>query len=743
MPNRMQALGITHVVVLMLENRGFDHVLGWLYGPEEHPHVVTREDDTRPFLGLSTVPDLSTLANPSPLPGQAPIPPHRGATSPAIPEFNPGEHFTHIMAQMWGVPRSSVNWGDPTSRAGTISYVYSQKNAVPMNGYVVDFAETIAHEAYAKPTPELVHQIMETYLPGQLPVLNGLAKHYAVSDEWFCSVPSQTNTNRAFSTAGTSRGLVTNNYFDAAYQSGYERLLPLTEFLVSRGFATGSNADRLPITTRSIFSLLSEFDVDWKLFWQSTWPPEGVASGYQTVQYVRCMFPELDNDAYNDHFVRIDPTDSRNALFSAARAGTLPPVTWVEPRWGGGPAFKTGSAEGPINQAKQKAAVALRLVGTDMHPSCDTTVAEDFVHELYEALTESPSWASTLFVLTFDENGGTYDHVSPPGSVPREHPEDPPPDTWPVRPSGSDRTPPPGPTGKKSPMAPKTRTEFGFLFDQLGIRVPTLLISPLIQKNTLFRSPNGTPFDHTSLLATILDWQGIPRDSWGLGARTRVAPNFDAAFLDPATQPVPRTDSDYSASVASLGSGRPLISGAAYRARFVGNPWGKPGVSLYLGTPEWSAIFRGYYPTTTADVEKAQPIYLELSSNANLSVPVLNMATLKIHTTQPGQVVSSSAHGLQIGQLDSFGVSDKDSYVFCVAAGSKYSDVWQVRLMDSRSRQAEVLTDTPVTFMSTRYQSLSSAFDPYQRLVPHPEKSKYLTTRAGVWGAWVLEEVDG
>ena len=40
-----------------------------------------------------------------------------------------------------------------------------------------------------------VHEVMSTYTPEQLPVLNGLAKAFAVSDEWFCSMPDATTPN--------------------------------------------------------------------------------------------------------------------------------------------------------------------------------------------------------------------------------------------------------------------------------------------------------------------------------------------------------------------------------------------------------------------------------------------------------------------------------------------------------------------------------------------------------------------
>ena len=55
---------------------------------------------------------------------------------------------------------------------------------------------------------------MQSYTPDQLPVINGLAEHYAVGDMWFSSVPSQTNPNRAFALCGTSMGLVNNGFLE-------------------------------------------------------------------------------------------------------------------------------------------------------------------------------------------------------------------------------------------------------------------------------------------------------------------------------------------------------------------------------------------------------------------------------------------------------------------------------------------------------------------------------------------------
>jgi phospholipase C len=105
-------------------------------------------------------------------------------------------------------------------------------------------------------------------------------------------------------------------------------------------------------------------------------------------------------------------------------------------------------------------------------------------------------------VLTYDEHGGCYDHVPPPWGA----------------------TPPDNTAG-----------EFGFGFDRFGVRVPTLLISPLIAPGTVYRVPAGSvPLDHTSILKTIEQrWNLQP-----LTARDAAAPGFG----DVLTLTTPRTD---------------------------------------------------------------------------------------------------------------------------------------------------------------------------------------------------------
>ncbi|MDP6924545.1 MAG: alkaline phosphatase family protein [Candidatus Scalindua sp.] len=137
MTNNMKELGIEHVVVLMLENRGFDHVMGWLYEEEEKINLIC--NDKFKFNGLSSLSteERKELSNLCPLSKQY-IEPIKGTQSPAIPGFNHGEHFRHIMSHLWGPddPDNPVNWEDPDVRAReTFKRCYKNNEKVPMEGY--------------------------------------------------------------------------------------------------------------------------------------------------------------------------------------------------------------------------------------------------------------------------------------------------------------------------------------------------------------------------------------------------------------------------------------------------------------------------------------------------------------------------------------------------------------------------------------------------------------------------------
>ena len=137
----------------------------------------------------------------------------------------------------------------------------------------------------------------------------------------------------------------------------------------------------------------------------------------------------------------------------------------------------------------------------DQHPTADVRRGEMLIANVYNAIRKNPDlWKSTLLVITYDEHGGFFDHVEPPKTVaPDDHTAD-----W--------------------------------TFDRLGIRVPTILVSPWIQKGVI-----KTVFDHTSLLRYLCDkWELEP-----LGLRMQASAGTKRAntFADELTKlSAPRTD---------------------------------------------------------------------------------------------------------------------------------------------------------------------------------------------------------
>jgi phospholipase C len=167
-----------------------------------------------------------------------------------------------------------------------------------------------------------------------------------------------------------------------------------------------------------------------------------------------------------------------------AAAGTLAQYSFLEPSWGS--------------------------TGNSQHPNYDVALGETFIQQIYQALRSGPGWNQTLLIITYDEHGGCYDHVPPPAGA----------------------TPPDSSTG-----------EFGFDFTRFGVRVPAVLVSPLIPAGTIYRVPAGTtPIDHTSVLKTIeLRW-GLP----ALTARDAAAPDLGGVL----TLTTPRTDDPLAGVVA-------------------------------------------------------------------------------------------------------------------------------------------------------------------------------------------------
>jgi phospholipase C len=111
--------------------------------------------------------------------------------------------------------------------------------------------------------------------------------------------------------------------------------------------------------------------------------------------------------------------------------------------------------------------------GNSQHPRGSVAAGERFIKATYEAIRSSPLWETSLLIITWDEHGGFYDHVPP---------------------------------GMAAPTGDLGRTH-GFTFDQLGPRVPALVVSPLIRKNLISKEI----FDHTAIYATLRRVFNLPK----------------------------------------------------------------------------------------------------------------------------------------------------------------------------------------------------------------------------------------
>jgi len=387
---------IQHIVVLMLENRSFDHMLGLLYADQNNQSPAGQAYD-----GLS-----GKESNPASNGAAIEVYAIQASDNNAYfqPGADPGEGYSATNSQLFGSATA------PTPPRAT------------NQGFVTDYAYTLGWQAREQGWSILpgtaASDIMGIFPPTMLPVLSGLARAYAVCDQWFSSVPTETLPNRAFVCAATSQG-----HMDDKTKS---------------------------YTAPSIFGLLSKHNQSWAIY------------GYTQPPLTRQNFPDT-----------IQAADSHFGLFTdfqaAAQQGTLPAYTFLEPSWD--------------------------AAGNSQHPNYDVALGEQLIHDVYYALrSNSASWNQTLLIITYDEHGGCYDHVPPPsGAVPPD----------------------------------QSVGEYGFDFTRFGVRVPTVLVSPLIAPGTVFRVPPGSmPLDHTSILKTVETRWNLP----ALTARDAAAPDIGAVL---------------------------------------------------------------------------------------------------------------------------------------------------------------------------------------------------------------------
>jgi phospholipase C len=415
---------IEHVVVLMMENRSFDHLLGTL------PNVngILRGDG-------SPNPNYSNLANPA------------DATSKKYPAGNPGN---------FAVPSQDIGQGGFGGPGHSFAAATQQLDAsattesgvaspAPLNGFIANYIRELSANGRSNPSDDEINEPMTNFTAAQMPVISTLATEFCVCDQWYSEVPGPTEPNRLFVHAATSAGFVDNEW-------------------------------QAPISAQTIYQLLEQAGFDWAFF----------------------RVDLSDSDSFPALKVRTTRIFALPEFAQQAAAGSLPAYSFLCPQMNEG---KDGSQ--PNSQ----------------HAPYDVRLGENLIADVYEAVRNGPMWEKTLLIVTYDEHGGYFDHVAPPAAV--------------------------NPDGLASPnafvtdLAQKNPSKKGYLtkpnmdfdFTRLGMRVPTVLISPWIQKGTV----DSSQYQHTSIFATLRDLFGVA----SLTKRDAQANSFTAQLTKLSS---PRTD---------------------------------------------------------------------------------------------------------------------------------------------------------------------------------------------------------
>lgn len=462
---------IKHVFVLMLENRAFDHMLGFsgITGTDIATGLV------RPVDGASGTNDFEGT----------PIAPSTEADFKlSAPDVDPGHEFDNTVTALCG-PGVSYAAGDPYP-------------AIFNSGFIANYASS-------KGTPANPPNIMKCYSPRRVPIIAALAKEFAVCDAWFSSLPGPTWPNRFFMHAASSGGLDDS----------------------PSGLSSAGNTlfDGYTFNNGTIFDRLDDACLEWRVFAGDSFPVTLALSG-MTLNELEGRIHDFDEfaEAVNDKD------------FSTA-------YTFIEPNYGND---LPPSAED-------------FTCGDSQHPLDDITRGERLIKSVYETIRNSPHWNESLLLVTYDEHGGFYDHVRPPAV-----------------------------TAPGDGVSDEDNVFHQFRFDQLGVRVPAVVISPLIDKNVV----DGTVYDHSSLLATIEAIFGLlpltNRDRTAsslMKLLTRSSPRTDApTALGPAAvsgftcddDPTPAESSHSASGLTSAGSGSAAGGGDGRR----GHDWTRDTVPI-------------------------------------------------------------------------------------------------------------------------------------------------------------------
>jgi phospholipase C len=420
--------GIRHIVILMMENRSFDHFLSWLPGADGR-HDLTFESSV----------DGNTYPN-----------------YPLAPDFQGcGYSDPDHSWEGWLVEFNYGRLDGFLRRPGVVA----NPGVIPAaaNTFPIGYYTNLHPDGRRKAVPDL-------------PVIGALAENYTTLDRYFCAFAGETYPNRFYQHAArTDRDH--NSEVPSTLATIWDQLSPVAN---DQGIPTGGYYYR---------------DAPFLALWASPAIEPGATFKYQAF-----MHPFSDADASTAAL------SSGTSFIADCENGTLPNVCYIDPAFDNDTTGTSG----------------------DDHPQGDIRLGERFIADAYHALADNGYLDDTVFIVTFDEWGGFYDHVPPPRVIDDTNPAD-------VMHAGDSSTPT---DGRLYPD-----------YKQLGFRVPGLVITNLAHPH---RVVHDGPFEHCSSLALIESTFGLKP----LTARDANALNIANILLPvPTRHPVPPSAIPTSADV--------------------------------------------------------------------------------------------------------------------------------------------------------------------------------------------------
>jgi phospholipase C len=452
---------IDTIVVVIMENRSFDHVMGYLASASAVPPMpVEGVRDDSAWQSRWT----------NQCQGKA-YPLHPLAADVQTIDDPPHEEKT--IAVQINTPTSS---GSPRM-GGFVDSYFMQKNPPP--------------------DPSLV---MGYYRKDAVPIFDFFARNFAICDHWFAALPTGTQANRLMAMSGES-GIVDNAPVFLPEQD------LVYDWLSTHGvsWCAYQSGDFLPF-----FSLMPK------------WLPEITTSLTLSDFGGRGRFRRYSK--FRGHWTAND---------------AMPSVIFIEPEYTDGP----------------------HTDPNDDHPPTGVAKGQAFLANIYTTLISNPDrWKKTMMIVTYDEHGGFFDHVTP---------------------------------------LPIPTSVAGFQFTTTGVRVPAFVISPQVEAGVVFSGH----LDHTSILQLLADRFNPAQDySAAVGARQPQLVRLATILPDklPARPPAPPVPSATGAEMLAATAGtaapatEPAAPGAAANAQAFQNVALKVARDHpdLLAHPAWGALAR-------------------------------------------------------------------------------------------------------------------------------------------------------